>query len=82
MNDHPFPVDLHGFTRDEAMRRFGKALCDAGSGVYPVHLVHGCHRGTGLRSVIQGEYRYHEKGLQIMPGDDPGIAILVLEELY
>lgn len=32
--------------------------------------------------MIQDEYRFHEKVLRIMPGDNPGITILVLKELY
>jgi len=40
------------------------------------------HRGTSLRSMIQGEYEYHEKALRIQPGDNPGVTILILKELY
>ena len=31
---------------------------------------------------LQDEYRYHEKVLRIMPGDNPGVTILVLRELF
>ena len=82
MNDPFVTIDLHGQTQSAAMRTIDRALHDAGSGVYQVRLVHGYHRGTSLRSMIQDEYRYHEKVLRIMPGDNPGITILVLKELY
>ena len=82
MNDPYVTLDLHGLMRDEAMRRIGRTLRDARSGVYQIRLVHSYHRGTSLRSMIQDEYRYHKKVLRIMPGDNPGIAILVLKELY
>ena len=82
MNAPFVTIDLHGLMRDEAMRRIDRTLRDAESSVYQVRLVHGYHRGTSLRSMIQDEYRYHEKVLRIMPGDNPGIAILVLKELY
>ena len=49
---------------------------------YQLRLVHGFHRGTSLRSMIQDEYRYHAKVLRIQPGDNPGVTILVLKELY
>ena len=32
--------------------------------------------------MIQYEYQYHDKVLRIMPGDNPGVTILVLKELY
>ena len=82
MSDPFVATDLHGLIREEAMHRIDTTLRDAGSGVYQVRLVHGYHRGTSLRSMIQDEYRYHEKVLRIMPGDNPGITILVLKELY
>ena len=50
--------------------------------VYQIRLIHGYHRGTNLRGMIQDEYRWHEKVLRIMPGDNPGITVLVLKELY
>ena len=82
MNDPFVTIDLHGLMRDAAMKRIDKALRDAGPYTYQLRLVHGFHRGTSLRSMIQDEDRDHEKVLRIMPGDNPGITILVLKELY
>lgn len=82
MNDPFVTLDLHGLMRDEAMRTIDRALAKAGPTVYQLRLVHGYHRGTSLRSMIQDEYRWHEKVLRIVPGDNPGITILVLRELY
>ena len=75
-------IDLYGLMRDDAMKRIDRALRDAGPYTYQLRLVHGFHRGTSLRSMIQDEYRYHSKVLRIMPGENPGITILVLKELY
>ena len=82
MNDPFITIDLHGLMRDDAMRRIDRALRDAGPFTYQLRLVHGYHRGTSLRTMIRDEYRYHEKVLRILPGDNPGITILVLKELY
>lgn len=82
MNDPFITIDLHGLMRDDAMKRIDRALRDAGPCTYQLRLVHGFHRGASLRSMIQDEYRYYEKVLRIMPGDNPGITILVLKELY
>ena len=55
MNAPFVTIDLHGLMRDEAMRRIDRTLRDAESSVYQVRLVHGYHRGTSLRSMIQDE---------------------------
>ena len=82
MNEPFVTLDLHGMMQAEAIRAIDRALRSAGPGVYQLRLVHGFHRGTSLRSMIQDEYRYHEKVLRIMPGDNPGVTILVLRELF
>ena len=82
MNDPFVRVDLHGLRQEDAIRVIDRALAAAGPMVYQLQLVHGYHRGTSLRSMIQAEYRWHEKVLRIIPGDNPGITILVLRELY
>ena len=38
--------------------------------------------GTSLRSMIYDWYRYEKKVKRIIPGDNPGITVLVLKELY
>ena len=82
MNDPFVTIDLHGLTQTEAIRVIDRALASASPMTYQLRLVHGYHRGTNLRSMIQDEYRYHEKVLRILPGDNPGMTILVLRELY
>ena len=82
-HEQPFvKVDLHGLRQEEAVRVIDRALASAGPMTYQLQLIHGYHRGTSLRSMIQDEYRWHEKVLRIMPGDNPGITVLVLKELY
>ena len=78
VNDPFVTIDLHGLMRDDAMRQINRALRDAGPGVYQLRLIHGYHRGTSLRSMIHDEYRYQEKVLHIMPGDNSGITALVM----
>ena len=82
MNDPFVTIDLHGLMQAEAKKRIDLALSSAGPYTYQLRLVHGYHRGTSLRSMIQYEYSYHEKVLRIQPGDNPGVTILVLKELY
>ena len=82
MNDPFVKIDLHGMRQDEAMKAIDKALASAGPATYQLQLIHGYNRGTSLRSMIQDWYRYEEKVKRIIPGDNPGITILVLKELY
>ncbi|MBR2258327.1 MAG: Smr/MutS family protein [Blautia sp.] len=80
---NPFiDLDLHGLRQDEAIKEIDKALARADYTTYQIRIVHGYHRGTSLRSMIQQEYRYHEKIKRIIPGDNPGITLLILKELY
>ena len=82
MNDPFVRVDLHGLRQEEAIRVIDRALANAGPMTYQLRLIHGYHRGTSLRSMIQDEYRWHEKVLRIIPGDNRGITVLVLREMY
>ena len=75
-------IDLHGKTQQEAIRVIDRALADASPATYQIHLIHGFHHGTSLRSMIRDEYRYDTKIKRIIPGDNPGITVLVLKELY
>ena len=82
MNEPFVKLDLHGMRQEEAIRAIDRVLDAAGPMTYQLQLIHGYHRGTSLRSMIHDEYRWHEKVLRIMPGDNPGITVLVLRELY
>ena len=82
MNEPFVTIDLHGLMRSDAIRVIDRALANASPMTYQLRLVHGYHRGTSLRSMIQDEYRYHEKVLRIEPGDNPGVTVLVLKELF
>ncbi len=69
-------------TQEQAIKVIDKALADAGPATSQLQLVHGYHRGTNLRSMIRDWYQYDPKVRRIMPGDNPGITVLVLKELY
>ena len=75
-------IDLHGMTQEEAVKVIDRAIAGAGPGTYQLHLIHGYHRGTNLRTMIHEEYRYDPQVLRIVPGDNPGITVLILRELY
>ena len=75
-------IDLHGMTQTEAIRVIDRALANVDASTYQIQLIHGFHRGTSLRSMIRDEYRYEPGIKRIIPGDNPGITVLVLKELY
>ena len=74
-------IDLHGCTQDEAIKIIERALKKATSGTYQIQLIHGFHRGANLKNMIRDEYQYDDRIKRIMPGDNPGITILVLREI-
>lgn len=75
-------IDLHGLRQEEAIKVIDKAIAAADSSTYQIHLIHGYHSGTSLRTMIYDEYRYEPKVKRIIPGDNPGITVLVMKELY
>lgn len=75
-------LDLHGMRQEEAIRTIDRALSSASSATYQLQLIHGYHRGTSLRSMIKDWYQDDDRVMRIMPGDNPGITVLVLKELY
>ena len=75
-------IDLHGKTQQEAIRVIDRALADVSPATYQIHLIHGFNHGTSLRSMIRDEYRYESKIKRMIPGDNPGITVLILKELY
>ena len=82
MNEPFARIDLHGLTQEQAVKVIDRAIASAGPSVYQLQLIHGYHRGTSLRSMIQDWYRYDPKVKRIIPGDNPGVTVLVLKELY
>lgn len=75
-------VDLHGLRREEAMKAIDQAIAAADSTTYQIQLIHGYNRGTSLQTMIYEEYRYEKKVKRIIPGDNPGITVLVMKELF
>ena len=75
-------ADLHGLNQEEAIKVIDRAIQNAGPTTYQLHLVHGYNRGTRLRTMIYDEYKYEPKVKRIIPGDNPGITVLILKELY
>ena len=75
-------LDLHGLRQDEAMKKIDRALEQADYTTYQIRVVHGYNRGNALMRMIRQEYLYHPKIKRIIPGDNPGITVLVLKELY
>ena len=63
-------IDLHGMKQNQAMRVIDRAL------------VHGYHGGDSLKTMIGYEYRKHPMVKRIQQGDNPGITVLVLKELF
>ena len=82
MSEAFIKIDLHGLRQEEAVRVIDRALASAGSGTYQIQLIHGYHRGTNLRSMIKDWYQYDSRVKRIIPGDNPGITVLILKELY
>ena len=75
-------IDLHGLDRENAIRVIDKAIAAAGPATYQLQLVHGFNRGTNLRSMVCDWYKHEPKQKRTKPGDNPGITVLVLKELY
>ena len=44
--------------------------------------IHGYNRGTSLKFMIYDWYGYEHKVKKIIPGDNPGITVMVLKEQY
>ena len=70
MSDAFVKIDLHGLTQEEAIKVIDRALASAGPTTYQ------------LRTMIYDEYKYEPKIKRIIPGDNPGITVMVLKELY
>ena len=75
-------IDLHGLRQEDTIKVIDKALAAVGPATYQLQLIHGFNRGTSLRNMIRDWYQYDPKVKRIIPGDNPGITVLVLKELY
>ena len=74
-------IDLHGMKQDQAVRVIDRALTRT-DGVYQIRLIHGYHSGDSLKTMIGYRYRNHPMVKRIKQGDNPGITVLVLKELF
>ena len=74
-------IDLHGLRAEEAKKKIDQAIKAADKSVYRIKLIHGYNRGKSLMHMIQDEYRYDRRIKRIMPGDNPGITVLVIRGL-
>ena len=82
MNEPFVRLDLHGMRQEEAIKEIDRAIAAAGVATYQIQIIHGYNRGTNLRTMIYNWYRYEKRIKRIIPGDNPGVTILVLRELY
>ena len=77
MSDPIVKTDLHGLRQEEAVRTIERALSSVSAATYQLQLIHGYHRGISLRSMIKEWYQNDSRILRIMPGDNPGITMIL-----
>lgn len=82
VNDAFVKIDLHGMRREEAVEAVESALASAGPNIYQIQIVHGFNRGTSLKGMIYDEFRSDKRVKRIMPGENQGVTVLVLKELF
>ena len=80
MNAGILEIDIHGFNQEQAQKLIDDKLKKISSSVYRIRIIHGFHRGTNLRDMIQREYRNDDKVLRITMGSNQGETLLVLRE--
>ena len=75
-------IDLHGLRVEEAVQKAEDAVRKAPSSVYVIRLIHGYHRGTGIREAVEYEFSNgrNPKVKRVRPGSNPGITELILRE--
>ena len=73
-------IDLHGMRAEDAKKKIDQAIRAADKSVYRIRLIHGYHRGHGLKDMIWDEYSYNRnpKVLRVEGGFNDGITELVL----
>ena len=75
-------LDLHGLRAEEAKKKIDQVLKAADKSVYRIKLIHGHHRGHGIKDMIWDEYTHnrHPRVLRVEGGFNEGISELVLRE--
>ena len=75
-------IDLHGLRAEDAKKKIDQAIRTANPSVYRIKLIHGYHRGHGLKDMIWEEYSYNRtpRVLRVEGGFNDGITELVLRE--
>ena len=82
VNEAFIKIDLHGMHREDAEKTVEKAFASAGPNTYQIQIVHGFNRGTSLKDMIYEEFRSDKRVKRIMPGENQGVTVLVLKDLY
>ena len=70
------------YAKNKAEKAIERAVASAGPGTYQIQVIHGFNRGTNLRDMIYDSFRYNDKVKRIMRGENRGVTVLVLRELY
>jgi len=73
-------LDLHGKNQYQARTALDAALRRS-KGVYRIHVIHGCHRGTALRDMIREDYANDPRVLRLQ-ADGDSATDLILRELF
>ena len=75
-------IDLHGLRAEDAKKNIDQAIRTANPSVYRIKLIHGYHRGHGLKDMIWEEYSYNRnpRVLRVEGGFNDGITELGLRE--
>ena len=75
-------IDLHGLRVEDAVQKTEEAVRKASASVYIIRLIHGYHRGTGIREAVEYEFSNgrNSKVKRVRPGGNPGITELILRE--
>ena len=73
-------ADLHGRTCYQAKITIDALLRRAPPGTYRLRLIHGCHGGAELRTMIWETYARHPRVKRLILSPDGGATALVLRE--
>ena len=81
LNSGIIELDIHGMNQSQAQAYIDQYLAKVPNHVYRIRIIHGYHGGTGLREMIQREYRNYDQVLRMQMGNNPGETLLILREL-